>query len=879
MADTERMPLIERDTQLHSLAQYAREAAEGSGRLVLVSGEAGIGKSSLVEALHHQLAGVQWLAGSSDGLFVPRPLEPLHDIAAQAGGELQQLAAAGAARETLFAALLRRIGDATRLAVYVFEDIHWADEATLDLLRYLGRRIAHTKVLLIATYRDDGIAADDPLRVALGQLASQRSTRRIDLGTLSQDAVAQLAAGCGVDPALVFHLSGGNPFYVSEIIDHNGDGVPPSARDAVLSRVAALADEARSTLDVAALMGSRVEPDLLTTVTGSSERVLDQLLSTGMLVSDGRQLRFRHEIIRRAVAERVSPHRAASAHRRILSALLTGDNAFDGDDAVLAFHAEGAADAGAVLEYAPRAAVRASGLGSHREAAAQYERALRSARLAASLDRDRTALVADLTGRLAREQSLVDRWEEAAESGLTELALWRQLADQHREGDSLVFLSRVMRRLCRGPEALAYGEAAVATVEHLGRSAQLARALAQQALTLMTGGNYAAAGPLARRAQGIAVDLSLPDVLSDALNTESIVASQLGEDWEPLMRQALEIAVAGRIDDAAGRAFANLHLRLAGSHRFTEAEEVFRVGYTYCEDHDIATFGTCLRGAHAEALMMTGRWTEALSIATDMLRQPAVSPLNRVVLNSTIGRILARRGDDTAMTYLDAAVAYAVASGESLWIREVIPGRVEAHWLRGDRAAAVEDVELAVGAGLAADDWLDGEVSVWLRRLGGSAPLPFEGTARVHRLALAGDWVGAAAEYDRLERPYEAALALVSSGSPERQLEGVRRLDELGASATARVGRRAMRRRGIRSVPAGPRPSTVRNPAGLTTRELEVLALVSEGMTNDEIARRLVISAKTVDHHVSAVLAKLAVPSRRMAAAEARRLGVVMTAT
>ncbi|MEP6799840.1 MAG: AAA family ATPase, partial [Lapillicoccus sp.] len=781
-----------------------REAAEGNGRLVLVSGEAGIGKSSLVEALHHQLATVEWQAGSSDGLFVPRPLEPLHDIAAQTGGELQQLAVAGAARETLFAALLRRITEAARLAVYVFEDIHWADEATLDLLRYLGRRIAHTKVLLIATYRDDGIAADDPLRVALGQLVSQRSTRRIDLGTLSQEAVAMLAAGRHVDPAVVFHLSGGNPFYVTEILDHNlnsksttGDDVPPSARDAVLSHVAALADDARSTLEVAALMGSRVEPDLLTTASGTSERVLDQLLSTGMLVSDGRQLRFRHEIIRRAVEDAVSPHRAVSAHRRILNALLREDNRFDRDDAVLAFHAEGAGDTGAVLAYAPRAAVRASGLGSHREAAAQYERALRFARRASTTDREHIALVADLTGRLAREQSLVDRWEEAAESGLAELALWRQLSEQDREGDSLVFLSRVMRRLCRGPEATAYAEAAVATAEHLGRSAQLARALAQQAMTVMTVGDYATARPLARRAQVIAVDLGLTDVLSDALNTESIVASQLGEEWEPLMRKALQLAVDGRVDDAAGRAFANLHLRLAGSHRFSEAEEVFRVGYTYCEEHDMATFGTCLRGAHAESLLLTGRWTEALSIATDMLRQPAVSPLNRVMLNSTIGRILARRGDDTALTYLDAAVAYAVASEEPLWIREAVPGRVEAHWLRGDRTAALEDLALAVGAGLAVDGWLDGEVSVWLRRLGGAGPAPFEGTALVHRLALAGDWLSAATEYDRLQLPYEAALALVSSDSPDHQLEGLRRLGDLGASATARVGRRAMRSLGI----------------------------------------------------------------------------------
>src|SRR5215472_16182163 len=193
--DTVIMKLLEREPSLASLAGYAREARHGEGRLVLVAGEAGVGKSALVEQLQHGLPDARWSWGACDGLFTPRPLGPLFDLAAQLGGELEELCRAGAAREDLFRALLRQVSQPGTLSVVVIEDVHWADEATVDLLRFLGRRLRDAPALLIATYRDDGLAAGDPLRMALGDLATQRSTRRIDLAPLSAGAVRVLAEG------------------------------------------------------------------------------------------------------------------------------------------------------------------------------------------------------------------------------------------------------------------------------------------------------------------------------------------------------------------------------------------------------------------------------------------------------------------------------------------------------------------------------------------------------------------------------------------------------------------------------------------------------------------------------------------------------------
>jgi predicted ATPase len=251
------MPLLERESSLTSLAGYAEEARRGEGRLVLVAGEAGVGKSALAERLERDLPDARWCWGACDGLFTPRPLGPLFDFAGQLGGELLELRRAGAARQELFAALLGQVSEPGTLDVVVVEDIHWADEATVDMLCFLGRRIKDASVLLIATYREEDLAADDLLQAALGELARQRCTRRVELGPLSAGAVRQLAGPTGLDAAELHRLTGGNPFYVMAVIAAGVTEIPPAARDAVLARTVGLSSPARAVLDVAALTGAR----------------------------------------------------------------------------------------------------------------------------------------------------------------------------------------------------------------------------------------------------------------------------------------------------------------------------------------------------------------------------------------------------------------------------------------------------------------------------------------------------------------------------------------------------------------------------------------------------------------------------------------------
>jgi hypothetical protein len=238
---TGRVTLLERKTAPEALAEIAGQARSGEGRLVLVEGEAGVGKSALLEQFTHDLPDSRLLTGVCDGMFTPRPLGPLFDIAQQVHGRLHSLCRADASREQLFDALLTELCEPGPLPAVVIEDVHWADEATLDLLGFLARRIREIAVLLIVSYRNDELADAHPLRIALGYLAVQRCTRRLPLAPLSAQAVRMLSAGREVDPAELYRVTGGNPFYVHAVLEAGLGEVPGSARDVVLARAARLA--------------------------------------------------------------------------------------------------------------------------------------------------------------------------------------------------------------------------------------------------------------------------------------------------------------------------------------------------------------------------------------------------------------------------------------------------------------------------------------------------------------------------------------------------------------------------------------------------------------------------------------------------------------
>jgi DNA-binding CsgD family transcriptional regulator/tetratricopeptide (TPR) repeat protein len=847
----QQMGVLEREAFLDSLVDYAGEAESGASRLVFLAGEAGVGKTTLLELLRQALPNARWVLGACDGSFTPQPLGPLFDIAPQLGGAIDVACAGDAPRDRLFRVLLEQLAPPSLFTVLVIEDAHWADEATTDLIRFLGRRMRESPTMLVVSYRDEGLAANHPLRLTLGDLTPERSFRRMTLPPLSPVAVNTLAAGSGVSGDDLYALTGGNPFFVNEVLGVNSPTLPVSARDAVLARVARLSPDARAVLDAVAVLGSDVDP-ALAGVVGERSAGLDECLDSGVLVSESAGVRFRHELARLAVEGAIPGHRQREFHTRALAALRDRPGT---DLARLAHHAEGALDAPAVLEYAVVAAERAEAMSAHREAAAQFSRALRFA-----TDRP-IEQRAELHDRLATELQLIEDWRRSDEERSRAVDLWRKADNRLRLGDSLRRLSRARLRMF-DKTGLGLMTESIAVLEALPDSVALAWAYSNKAGALMYD-DPPQAIEAAQRARKVLETTGAddPGLVSDSLNSEACALENLGETSVHMLEEALRVALQGNAHEQAARAYNNLVCVLVTSNQIFPALRYAEEGLPYCQDHELDMFMHCLIGAHIGVLDKLGRWDEAIEIAEHELAKPTLSPFNRSAPLMSAGSIYARRGNRKAAEPL---LAESTAVMNDMGCNEDNMRRVEFAWLDGDMTEARRRaVTLAMTPGVAAE--LTTELAVWLKRLGEN-PDDYELLVDpVRERQIREPWPAVAAMWAELGSPYEQALALYDSGDEAAMRDAITILDRLGASAAINVVRGEMRRLGYTSIPRGVRSATREDDLGLTRRQREVLALLAEGLTNAEIGKRLFLSERTVDNHVTAVLAKLGVDSRREA--------------
>ncbi|HTU84777.1 MAG TPA: AAA family ATPase [Solirubrobacteraceae bacterium] len=862
--------LLERTGELSLLRERLTEVAAGArGRLVLVRGEAGLGKTALLRrfcAEAGERARLLW--ASCDPLFTPRPLGPLLDIARQTGGELRDQVEQGGQPHDVAATLLSEL-DSPQPTVLVLEDLHWADEATLDVVRLVAHRTETVPVLVIGSYRVEQLHRFHPLRIMLGDLPGSARVTRFELAGLSREAVGQLAQGSALDADELYARTGGNPFFVTEALAADSEPVPEAVRDAVLARVARLSAPARGLLDAVAVVPQRAEVWLLEALASEALEALDECVSSGILRTEADGVAFRHELARLAVEDSLPFDRAITLHRRAIDALV--EPAIGQPDlARLAHHAEATGDAAAVLRFAPAAGEQAASVGAHREAQDQYARALRFAK---GLPAPERALLLE---RFADESYLTDMREQAIEALDDALAIHRRLGNVVKQGETQRRRLGLLMCLGRPDEAKAAGLEAVTLLEPIPPGPELARAyagLSEQAARVEAIDEAIAWG---RRAMSLAEQVGDVEALALALNIIGCV--EIGEgDREgiDMLERSIELAKQGGVAIEAGRSYINLCGNLARLHDWARFDQHNHAGTEYCREHGLDAWLSYLLANRARADLERGGWSAAAELAASILASPLEGVLgSRFMALKVLALVRARRGDPGAWPLLDEMLEMATGTGELYGLGQAAAARAEAAWLEGRPGAINAETDSAFTLALELREPVRiGEVAIWRWRAGLLTEPPDQAD-EVYRLQIGGEWQAAERFWREHGCPYEAALALVDADDEAALRRALEELRGLGAAPAAAIVARRLRERGAHGLPRGPRSQTRANPAGLTTRELEVLPLLAEGLRNAEIAERLVVSQKTVDHHVSAILRKLNVRTRGEAAAQAARLGV-----
>jgi DNA-binding CsgD family transcriptional regulator len=862
-----RVTLVERDRELTTLRAAWREARLGRGSMLVVAGDAGAGKTILVQHLAGELATDRVLWGACDPLATPRPLGPFHDMSSRLAAETARHLREAAQPHEIFAAVHAELQ--VRPSLLVVEDLHWADQGTIDLLRFLLRRIESTGSLVIATVRDDELGLDHPLRTLLGDAARTPRAGSLPLAPLSVEGIALLAGERDIDPARLHLRTGGNAFFVAELLDHGADDLPATIRDAVLARTVGLSSDAWDLLHLLACAPEAI-PDQLLVPLNIGLAPLRSLHERGLISRGPRGVTFRHDLSRLAVASTVPPGIEPTLHRRLLDAL----EAFPGSDpAVLAHHALGAGDAAAILRHSAAAGRNAARSGAHTQAAEFYARALERAVAAPAVDR------AELLEAAAIEYYLIDRLDDAITASNRAMRVREEADDRVGMATNHHALAVYHWYNAERQRAEEHANAAVALLAGAEASpgshpSVLGHAFAMQAFLSLHASDLPAAREHIALARTAAASSAEPTI---GVRVE-IIDGLLGVvEGNPASRSRMATVLERSGDDydeIYSSGYSNLGFLDVEQRRFGDAADLLERSISMSVERDLPVCRVWQIGARGRLKLLTGDWDGALTDADDVLSGRS-APLTRFwphLERAIIG--LRRHGDPGGD--LDAAWELANRYGERLRWLHAAAAIAERAWLTGrhddrlDGFAAVLAEPPAAG-----QEWARGELAMWLHRVGvvdgGRTP----GLAAPYAREVAGDGAGAAAAWHALGMPFEEALALAAIGDADAARTAVDALDRLGADAVAAKVRALLRADGIVSVPARRRATTRAHPAGLTARQGEVLRQMSLGLTNAELAKSLYISAKTVDHHVSAILTKLGVPNRREAVRAARDMGLL----
>ncbi|WEO95128.1 AAA family ATPase [Streptomyces sp. FXJ1.172] len=999
---------VGRTDELDTLNEALARAAAGEPQALLLGGEAGVGKTRLVEefAAGAGRRAVVAVGGcvevGADGLpFAPfsTALRALRDalpeqFATAAHGQEEELARllpdlgeAGAGRHDeqgmarlfeLTARLLERVA-AEQPVVFVLEDLHWADASTRHLLAYLLRTLRAGRLLVLASYRSDDIHRRHPLRPLLAELDRLRTVRRIELARFTREEVGRQIAGilaAEPDPArvdVIFERSDGNAFFVEELAvagcEGRCTGLTDSLRDLLLVRVERLPESAQRVARIVAEGGSTVEYRLIAAVAQLTEDDLIEALRAAVganiltVTPAGDGYRFRHSLVREAVADDLLPGERSRLNRRYAEALEADPALVPADARVtrLASYWYHARDAAKALPAVLDASVAARRRHAYTEQLGLLERAMelwdsapeevRSALRPVDYTEDYPPCGCDPATTPLR---YLDLMAEAAVAGrfggereralkITKRAL-RLLEDDpnpppgapHGSGKGdpqraawfWIQRSRLVQALARGD-----GWQELATAQDLVRGLPPSEVHAEVLALVANWSMLHRPGPEAFAAAERAVEyarmVGARDTELHARLTLGGLKVDSGDTRTGLaeMRQVLRDTLAEGVFQVAGRAYVNLPSELQSVGRDREAVPLLHEGIAFARAHGLLDSEDWIRGNLSEVLYALGQWPQAAEAAAHTARG-GHSAKARGQGALRLAYLALARGDlAEADRHLTAARAHygthdpmpqhslpvaritlglAAAEGRIDDVRAELLQALDAGFPPGTHrygwplllaaATAEADTRTLPAARPGRQETLD-RLVVAVRNLTTGVPLwqAYEQWTRAELLRAQGmdttdAWSPVVTAFECLDRPYDLArvrhrlaAALLADGGDDERDRAVDLLRLSGAVA-AHLGARpladavtTLAQRARLSLTHAPRQALAADPAaslGLTSRERDVLRLVSAGRTNRQIAEELFISPKTASVHVSNILSKLGVSGRGEAAALAHRLGL-----
>ena len=849
--------IIEREKELEILESALKKVRFGHGQLVIICGEAGIGKTSLIEHfIHSQQESLRFLRGACDPFSIPHPLCPLIDIARQIPDEELSQMLWKPSRPNIFHACLEKIQSATQPTVVVFEDIHWADEATYDLMIFLGRRIRETNCLMIVTYRNDALSLDHPVRNVIGRLSGQYS-ERLNLACLSKDIVVSLANEASISGEELFQLTDGNPFYVTEFLENSTHDLPHSVSESIVARFIQRPPAVRKILEFAAIIPKRTcNYWLLEAVWNVPLEVFEQCAASGLVDVETNGLVFRHALMRQAIAESLPFIRRKMLHMLAIEGLVKSHKqGINIGFTHIVYHAEIINDIPTILQYAPMAAQEAINLGAHQQAANHYRMMLDHLDSMDMLGR------ANIYQALAYECYLTGQLDEACQNGEVALQTWRQHLQGANEANSLSQLSRFHWFLGNNGVAETYAEQALAIAKKLPGSIELARAYSNRSQLHMLKSENAQAIAYGEKALELAERLQSYAVMSHALNNIGTAEWASGDaQGVSTLIKSLQLAKEHHLEEHVARANTNITSLAVRNRQYEFASPYFAAGLEYCERQGLDSWDLYMRGWLARCYFEQGQWQDAQDEVKKILEVEGAPAAIRQPALLTKAYIAVRQGDVHSHEALSDAWFVAQEMHEIARLIPTVAIRAEAAWFNGALHNMIDELSDYFRMAMEhKDKWDIGILAFWLWKAGKLDRIP-ELIAQPYLFQITGEWQSAADSWKELKCPYEQAVALLH-GDSRAQKEALEIFESLRAEPAAHHLRKKLRDDGI----YGPHRETRANPAGLTKRQMQVLELLVQAMTDAEIAESLTISTKTAGHHVSAILSKLEVRTRHEA--------------